>query len=138
VAAENGEDAMQKVQETEFDLILTDVRMPKFNGTHLLQEVKQINPQFPKIFVISGFMDHSLDELLHWGADGFFSKPFDSTAVRKALTEALLDPRQRWAQRPKEPPSLTVHKHYKNIVEAKSKREFAPWALWFLHSGERS
>ena len=52
----NGEDALCKVKETEFDLLITDIKMPGMNGRELLGKVKTNYPNI-EVIVISGITD---------------------------------------------------------------------------------
>ena len=54
--AENGEDAMEKVEALEPDLILTDIRMPYMDGLTLAEKVRQKYPSV-KIVIFSGYDD---------------------------------------------------------------------------------
>ena len=54
--AENGEDALEKVEALEPDLILTDIRMPYMNGLTLAERVRQKYPSI-KIVIFSGYDD---------------------------------------------------------------------------------
>lgn len=54
--AENGEDALEKVEALEPDLILTDIRMPYMDGLTLAERVRQKYPSI-KIVIFSGYDD---------------------------------------------------------------------------------
>ena len=52
--AENGEDALEKIEALEPDLILTDIRMPYMDGLTLAERVRQKYPSM-KIVIFSGY-----------------------------------------------------------------------------------
>ena len=52
--AENGPDALQKIEEIRPDVLITDIRMPGLNGLELIKQAKQITPQL-EIIIISGY-----------------------------------------------------------------------------------
>ena len=54
--AENGEDALEKIELLEPDLILTDIRMPYMDGLTLAERVRQKYPSM-KIVIFSGYDD---------------------------------------------------------------------------------
>src|SRR5689334_11257966 len=54
-----GEEALKKLEESEFDVIVTDMRMPGMNGSELLTEVLQRYPSMVRI-VLSGTVEHDL------------------------------------------------------------------------------
>jgi two-component system response regulator AtoC len=86
--AENGMDALIKVQSDTFDFILCDIRMPVMDG---LQFLSQANEQIEASTVIMmsayGTVDLAL-EAMKKGAYDFISKPFKSDEVLLALKKA--------------------------------------------------
>lgn len=60
-----------------FDLLLTDIKMPKISGTELIQEVRKNKLSLP-ILVVSGVRDEDLvKKLLKLGCSDFLIKPYD-------------------------------------------------------------
>src|SRR5690606_3854274 len=69
-------DAKIKFRETVFNLILTDLRLPNYNGVQLLTDIKEINPQI-QVIVMTGFAEvASAVEAMKKGAYDYISKPF--------------------------------------------------------------
>jgi len=58
-AAVDGQDALDQLAEKNYDIVLTDLRMPRMSGFQLLQEIRQQSPQQP-IVVISAHEDEAL------------------------------------------------------------------------------
>ncbi|MBV9082588.1 MAG: response regulator, partial [Acidobacteriaceae bacterium] len=56
VSAECGSDALKRIEEEQFDLIITDFRMAPMNGVELIAELRRRNFQRP-IILLSGFAD---------------------------------------------------------------------------------
>ena len=54
--AENGQDALEKIEQLEPDLVLTDIRMPYMDGLILAKRIRQIRPSI-KIIIFSGYDD---------------------------------------------------------------------------------
>ncbi len=54
VSVENGEDALEKIKNEDFDVLLTDLVMPKMSGMELLAEVKRVKPEV-KVIIITAF-----------------------------------------------------------------------------------
>ena len=58
--AEDGIDALEKLQRSQFDIVLTDIQMPRMNGISLAQQVRANYPA-TKVLFTSGFAE-ALDE----------------------------------------------------------------------------
>ena len=58
VRAGDGPEAIEKIDTDDFDLVITDMRMPKMSGLDLLKTIKEKKPEMP-VVVISGY---ALDE----------------------------------------------------------------------------
>ncbi len=73
--AVNGEDALEKVNETSFQLILLDVMLPKLNGFAVCRRIRE-DSDVPVIFITARVMEE--DELNGYslGADDYVTKPF--------------------------------------------------------------
>ncbi len=73
--AANGEDALEKVNETSFQLILLDVMLPKLNGFAVCRRIRE-DSDVPVIFITARVMEE--DELNGYslGADDYVTKPF--------------------------------------------------------------
>lgn len=75
--ASNGKEALEKLQDQTFDILLTDIVMPDMDGIEL---IKNANEKYPalKIIVISANAKMKyLDELEKLHYDEFMTKPFD-------------------------------------------------------------
>ena len=95
VAVENGEEAVEKVKESSFDLIISDVHMPRLNG---LETIKIIRGLDKKIFVVmmDSFPDLLSELAQEEGAITCIHKPFDLKEIREILQkiEALKKERE--------------------------------------------
>jgi two-component system, cell cycle response regulator DivK len=80
VEASNGEQALAKVEETEPDLILLDINMPKLNGYDVLTRLRQ-NRKFsavPVLAVTAYAMKEDQQKVLEAGFNGYLPKPIDT------------------------------------------------------------
>ena len=73
-AAVDGQDALDQLAEKNYDIVLTDLRMPRMSGFQLLQEIRQQSPQQP-IVVISAHEDEALRQELAVYKVHYLSKP---------------------------------------------------------------
>jgi len=91
IPAENGRDALKKIEAEQVNIMVTDVRMPDFTGMELLTEVKKLNQHIPVILITAYGSVTMAVEALKNGAFYFFEKPvFNNleqffTILRQAL-----------------------------------------------------
>jgi CheY-like chemotaxis protein len=72
----NGEQALEAIESTAFDLVISDIEMAEVNGYELLRQTRRRHPKIG-IILMTGYTDmHPLSEALRAGADGYISKPF--------------------------------------------------------------
>ena len=85
IRAGDGLEAIEIIEKNRFDLVITDLRMPKMSGLDLLQKIKESTPELP-VVVISGYaLDEEGDSLLSNLADGFLNKPFKMADIEELL-----------------------------------------------------
>ena len=94
VLAENGEDGIEEVERNGFDLIVTDIVMPKTEGVATISGIKRDHPSVP-ILAISGGgrigKADFLDDAAAAGADAVLKKPFNEQDFYEKV-DALLKP----------------------------------------------
>lgn len=92
--AEDGEEGLKMITQEDYDLVISDIKMPKMSGDELLVEAKKIKPE--TVFVmISGHGDlETAINTMKLGAFDYISKPPDLnrllTTVRNALDKSHL------------------------------------------------
>ncbi len=75
--AYNGEEALEKNYEKNYDLYLLDINVPKINGLDLLKELRQSGDETPSIFLTSYKDKETLQQGFLSGADDYLKKPVD-------------------------------------------------------------
>lgn len=76
ITAEKGEDALKKIAGEEFDLLISDIRLPDINGVEVLRESKIIQPKLD-VVIITGYPTlEDAKESIRLGAFEFIEKPF--------------------------------------------------------------
>ena len=87
--AEDGLSGMEKIKNTDFDLILCDIKMPKMDGVEVLEATKKIKPEIP-IVMISGHGDmETAINTMRMGAFDYISKPPDLNRLLNTVRNAL-------------------------------------------------
>ena len=89
ITAANGNEAMLALEDSDFNAVLTDLRMPGTNGMGLLRHVAQHYPGLPVVILTAhGTVDTAVQALKR-GAFDYLTKPFDHTEIRQVMDKAL-------------------------------------------------
>jgi DNA-binding NtrC family response regulator len=75
--AENGREAIQKIENDLFDLVLTDVKMPEMDGLELLKAIKETWPEMMVILMTGYGSIETAVEAMKMGANDYITKPID-------------------------------------------------------------
>ncbi|MDF1613385.1 GGDEF domain-containing response regulator [Desulfurivibrio dismutans] len=87
--ASDGVEAMEKLQEDEFSLVITDLTMPRMDGMTLLKQVKNLYPRLD-IIVVTGYAEKfSYTDVIKKGACDFIAKPFNIDELEAKLHRVL-------------------------------------------------
>ena len=87
--ADDGSTAIERVEETSFDLVLMDVRMVKVSGLEALEAIKSYNPAIPVIIMTAYSSIETAVEALKQGAHDYLTKPIDFDKLRLTLERAM-------------------------------------------------
>ena len=94
VCAEDGKEALQQFENQVFDMVLTDVRMPKLSGLELLREIKERSPKTPVVMMTAyGTIDNAV-EAMKEGAFDYLIKGsgFSADVLVSTVKRAFLNP----------------------------------------------
>ena len=83
--AENGKEAIEKLQQENYRLIITDLKMPEVGGIQVVKAVKKMNPNVC-VIVITGYASLETEiECTKLGVTDYIKKPFTVERIRKAV-----------------------------------------------------
>ena len=128
--AQDGEDALRKMEECPADIVLTDINMPYISGVELMEQLKSRWPE-TAILVLSGYSDFEyVHKALLCGALDYVLKPLNRSKLMEALSRAIeqvLAKSRRQRERSEEQARLNL------AASMVLDREFSQW----LHDARR-
>jgi DNA-binding response OmpR family regulator len=131
--AHSGSAAWDKLlQSDDFQIVVTDLRMPDGTGFDLLNKVKGRNVMFPRVFVISAFSDVPKHQLFDAGAEDFMPKPFDTKILLDVIRKSLLKTEDRWRAPSSKPAKVDLSFELSELSEAIATEEFGAGRGGFL------
>ncbi|MFC1798791.1 response regulator [Thermodesulfobacteriota bacterium] len=87
-AFEDPKEAMKRIDEKEFDIVITDIMMADVNGIQLLEYIQQ-KTDHTKVIMITGYASESLArEAMEKGAFDMIAKPFRPQDLREMIARA--------------------------------------------------
>jgi len=89
VWAKNGEEALAVFKKENFNLCVLDVMMPKLDGFSVAEQIIEINPEVPFIFLTARKMKEDKLKGLKLGADDYVVKPFEADELVLRLDNIL-------------------------------------------------
>jgi DNA-binding NtrC family response regulator len=97
--AVNGEEALAKLQEKDFALVLLDLKMPGMDGMDVLRWIRANRPQVPVVIVTAhGTIDSAVEAMKH-GAVDYIQKPFSPREIRALVSKVVGPPVEAGADR---------------------------------------
>jgi PAS domain S-box-containing protein len=106
-------DALGRITGTDYDAIVTDIKMPGMDGLALLDEIRKVRPETPTL-LITGHGEHGLAiQALRHGAYDYIQKPIDRDYFTASLARAI---EKRTLDRRIESQRLELERHA-NVLE---------------------
>jgi DNA-binding NtrC family response regulator len=87
--ARNGLEAIEKVAEGEYDMLILDIMMPKMTGMEVLQRVKETHPDIDVIMITGLNQIDTAVEAMKLGAFDYLPKPFDPEELEMVVDRAI-------------------------------------------------
>ncbi len=120
----SAEEAKNKIKNEVFDLIITDLRLPNYDGIQLLSEFKTDFPKIP-VILMTGYSDVTTAvKAIQNGAADYISKPFNPDEVLLVIEKALQKPKfnDAGANEPKKNPKKIENKEFVLGISNASKK----------------
>ena len=77
----NGADAVQRVKDEAFEMVLLDEQMPGMGGLEALSEIKEISPELPVVIVTKSEEEYLMEEALGSKISDFLTKPVNPSQI---------------------------------------------------------
>ena len=106
-------DALKRIQQCDYDAIISDIMMPGINGLELLMRIKAMRPTTPTLLITGHLEPALLQKAMNAGAYDFIQKPVERLLLVGALKRAI---QTRVLQR-KVQQQQSLLKDYARIVE---------------------
>jgi two-component system response regulator PilR (NtrC family) len=87
--AENGRDAIEQLHRSQFDLLLSDIKMPDVTGVEVLRAAKDINRDIVAFMMTAHASTNTAVEAMRLGAVDYFTKPFSMDELRLKIRQHL-------------------------------------------------
>ncbi|HMB96579.1 MAG TPA: response regulator, partial [Tepidisphaeraceae bacterium] len=89
VAAGDGPIAISKLQAGRFDLLISDLKMPRMTGIELLAEAKKLRPDMPVVMMTAFATVQTAVDAMKLGAYDYIQKPFDGDEIKLLIDRTL-------------------------------------------------
>ncbi|MBM7648727.1 CheY-like chemotaxis protein [Bacillus ectoiniformans] len=88
--AEDGQEALEKVEQLEYDLMILDYMMPNVTGIEVIERLPDsIKAKLPVLMLTAKAQVADRQEVLDKGADYFMAKPFSPSDLESVVKEIL-------------------------------------------------
>ena len=85
----NPSEALKMVMENDYDLVISDLKMPGMDGLELFDEVKEMDPDLPLIIITAYGSLETADEAMKMGVADFITKPFRKDSILFTINRVL-------------------------------------------------
>lgn len=111
--AANGEEAIELIKEQNFQIVLTDLKLPDINGIKLLEKIKKISEE-TEVILITGYGSiESAVDAMKKGAYDYITKPINDNEI-KLIIDKIIEKRDL----------IEENKELRKLVDKDSRREF--------------
>ena len=92
-SAANGKEAVEIARNTQVDVVLMDIQMPKMDGYEAARQIRSLDDKdkaaIPIVAVTANAFDEDRQLAMDAGMNGHLAKPYDVPAIMKTLEELL-------------------------------------------------
>ena len=89
ITAGSGQSAIEEIKKRTFELVITDMKMPKTGGMRLLAHIKKADPELPVIIMTAYGTIETAVEAMKEGASDYILKPFDIEQMKQVARKTM-------------------------------------------------
>ena len=90
--APDGPTALERLRAAEYELLITDLKMPGMDGLSVIREARRIRPELAVVIITGYSTEASAIEAINLGVAGYLTKPFRLPRILAATARALGEP----------------------------------------------
>jgi len=87
----DGVEALEFIRKANYDLVISDLRMPTMSGLQLISEIKKIRPDIKSIIITAYGSIETVIEAMHIGVSDYMTKPFKIEHIKSVIHRVLND-----------------------------------------------
>jgi DNA-binding NtrC family response regulator len=87
--AVHGRDAMEKMAQTTYDVVISDIKMPEMDGRQLIKKMRENRILTPVVFITAFATIDSAVDMMQQGASDYVTKPFDEARILLTVNKAM-------------------------------------------------
>ncbi len=87
--AGDGIEALEMIRATPFDMVITDIKMPRMDGMELLEKIKEMEIPCPVVFITAFATVESAVEAMRQGVVDYITKPFEEDRILLTVERTL-------------------------------------------------
>ena len=88
-ALETAEEGMEAIKKHNYDILVTDYRLPGMDGLEFLRHVRGTQPHIMTILITAYKSEDIVSEAIKLGVQDFIDKPFTTETIEKSLIQLL-------------------------------------------------
>lgn len=89
MCSDNGYEAIKLIKKEQFDVIISDIKMPKMDGISLLETLKSMNVTVP-VVMMTGYSQYNDQQVEYAGGVVLLEKPFSREKLKELFDEYMM------------------------------------------------